>query len=140
MDKNESYLLTLLDKQNYQEAVDFVFGKNNSTKNGRIKSLRAIGEDNLMELFKDREKYLNSLSSSKKKKVSYTKFLALANFSEEFNLLEDMVVDQALKKVGMSSMDDLMDKMDDMFSDKPSPFIISNSKPWDKVERRLKPR
>jgi len=40
----------------------------------------------------------------------------------------------------MSSMDDLMDKMDDMFSDKPSPFIISNSKPWDKVERRLKPR
>ncbi len=150
MDKNETYLLSLLDKQNYQDAVDFVFGNNNSTKNGRIKFLRSIGEENLLDLFKDREQYLQSLNSSKKKKVSYTKFPALAKFSEEFNLLEDMVVDQALKKRGLSSIDDLMDRMGTCKND--SPFIINHhqafnnisnfiqNREWNGIERRLKPR
>jgi hypothetical protein len=162
MDNNEIHLLKLLDNRNYQEAVDFVFGNNNSNKNPRIQSLRLIGEENLLNLFIDREKYLKSISTSKKKNISYSKFLMLAKFSEEFNLIEDMVVDQALNKRGMSSIDDLMDNMiksnkDGIFpfgdgSNKPCPFIIPKQKTYDKVanfvktkewsgeERRSKPR
>jgi hypothetical protein len=72
-----------------------------------------------------------------------------------------MVVDKALTKKGLASIDNLMDQMikaskDGIFAflenNKPSPFIIPKQKTYDKVanfvktrewsgeERRLKPR
>lgn len=157
MDNNESHLLKLLDNKHYQEAVDFIFTKKDFAKNDRLKSLSLIGKEELLNLFQERGNYLQSVAALKKKAPSYKKFLMLAKFSEEFNLLEDMVVDQALSKVGISSLDDFMDKMDGIFpfpdnDNKPSPFVIPKDKTynnvanfvknrdWNGVERRAKPR
>lgn len=157
MDNNESHLLQLLDNKHYQEAVDFIFTKKDFAKNDRIKSLSLIGKEELLNLFQERGNYLQSVASLKKKAPSYKKFLMLAKFSEEFNILEDMVVDQALSKVGISSLDDFMDQMDGIFAfsssdNKLHPFIKAKDKTydtvanfvknreWNQVERRLKPR
>lgn len=160
MNSNESELLTYLDNKNYQEAVDLVFKKKDSVKNYRLKFLSLIGKENLLDLFIERDNYLNNLSSKKKNK-SYLKFPILANFPEEFNLLEDMVIEQALNKVKIASLNQLMNKAEKSlsdgiypFSDKPSPFkkakkktydtvinfINIKNQEWNGVERRLKPR
>jgi hypothetical protein len=163
MNNNESQLLKLLDNKHYQEAIDFIFQKKDFANNDNINSLSLIGKENLFDLFMERENYLNCLNSHSKKKIpSYSKFPILKKFSEEFNILEDMFVEQSLNKVGFSSIDALMDKMSESsvngifpFSDtdnKPSPFIIPKQKTydavinfvknrdWNGVERRAKPR
>lgn len=163
MNNNKSRLLNLLDNKHYQEAADFILQKKDYSNNDNIKSLSLIGKENLLDLFMERNRYLSLLNSPSKKKIpSYTKFPILKKFSKEFNILEDMFVEQSLSKVGLSSLDDLMDKISNSsangifpFSDtdkKPCPFIIPKQKTydkvanfvknrdWDGVERRLKPR